>query len=73
MAELYGRLTGNPDWRLLAKAFGWIGHYVEESAKLADTLETSSKEKGPSLIVIPIDYCENALLTKKLGEITCTI
>jgi hypothetical protein len=30
-------------------------------------------EKGPSLVVIPIDYRENALLTKKLGEITCTI
>ena len=27
-------------------------------------------EKGPSLMVIPIDYNENRLLSKKLGEIS---
>jgi acetolactate synthase-1/2/3 large subunit len=64
---------GNPDWLLLAKAFGWHGHYVTKSAELAGTLESAFNEKGPSLVVIPIDYRENALLTKKLGEITCTI
>ena len=64
---------GNPDWELLAQAFGWNGHYVKNAADLAGTLETALTESGPSLVVIPIDYRENPLLTKKLGEITCVI
>jgi acetolactate synthase-1/2/3 large subunit len=73
----FGRHTdlafGNPHWTTLAKAFGWHGHFVKDAIDLADTLEVAFNEKGPSLIVIPIDYRENPLLTKKLGEITCTI
>ena len=64
---------GNPDWLKLADAFDWNGHYVESSSALAGTLEDAFNETGPSLVVIPIDYRENPLLTKKLGEITCTI
>jgi acetolactate synthase-1/2/3 large subunit len=64
---------GNPDWLTLAHAFGWHGHLISESEELAATLETAFNEDGPSLVVIPIDYRENALLTKKLGEITCPI
>jgi acetolactate synthase-1/2/3 large subunit len=64
---------GNPKWTTLAQAFGWHGHYVENSVDLRDTLEAAFTEKGPSLVVIPIDYRENALLAKKIGEITCTI
>jgi acetolactate synthase-1/2/3 large subunit len=73
----FGRHTdlsfGNPDWNTLAQAFGWNGHYVDKSAELEETLEAAFNEQGPSLVVIPIDYRENPLLTKKLGEITCTI
>lgn len=61
---------GNPDWLTLAKAFGWHGHRVERSRDLRATLEQACEEKGPSLVVIPIDYNENLLLTKRLGEIT---
>jgi len=64
---------GNPEWTLLAKAFGWHGHYVSNAANLASVLDAAFDETGPSLVVIPIDYRENALLTKKLGAITCTI
>jgi acetolactate synthase-1/2/3 large subunit len=64
---------GNPDWLKLADAFGWHGHYISESEKLASALCTAFSEDGPSLIVIPIDYRENALLTKKLGEISHSI
>ncbi|MDX1499940.1 MAG: acetolactate synthase large subunit [Woeseiaceae bacterium] len=60
---------GNPDWVGLASAFGWHGHYVSRSADLQGALENAFREEGPSLVVIPIDYRENALLTKKLGEI----
>ncbi len=69
----FGRHTdlafGNPDWELLAQSFGWNGHYVKNAADLAGTLETALTESGPSLVVIPIDYRENPLLTKKLGEL----
>ena len=61
---------GNPDWLKLAGSFGWHGHYVDKSRDLEATLETAFGESGPSLVVIPIDYGENPLLTKKLGEIT---
>ncbi len=61
---------GNPDWEQLASAFAWNGHYVSRSEELAGTLESAFQESGPSLVVIPIDYRENPLLTKKLGEIT---
>ena len=64
---------GNPDWLKLADSFGWHGHYIDQSADLRTALETAFSEEGPSLVVIPIDYRENALLTKKLGEITATI
>ncbi len=73
----FGRHTdlefGNPDWLKLADAFGWNGHYIDKSTELEGALEAAFNEAGPSLVVIPIDYRENALLTKKLGEITCTI
>ncbi|MCH8141243.1 MAG: acetolactate synthase large subunit [Proteobacteria bacterium] len=64
---------GNPDWLQLAASFGWRGHRCENSADLQATLESAFTESGPSLVVIPIDYRENQLLTEKLGEITATI
>ena len=73
----FGRHTdlsfGNPDWTALAEAFGWRGHRVEKSRELSGALETAFQEDGPSLVVLPIDYRENALLTERLGEITCPI
>jgi acetolactate synthase-1/2/3 large subunit len=73
----FGRHTdlafGNPDWLKLADAFGWNGYFVDRAEDFATTLEHAFEESGPSLVVIPIDYRENPLLTKKLGEITCTI
>ena len=73
----FGRHTdlsfGNPDWLKLAESFSWNGHYVDSSEDLAGTLDNAFDETGPSLVVIPIDYRENPLLTKKLGEISCTI
>jgi len=73
----FGRHTdlafGNPDWKLLATAFGWHGHFVANSKDLENTLDNAFEEQGPSLVVIPIDYRENPLLTKKLGEIEWTL
>lgn len=63
----------NPDWLLLAQSFGWQGHLVTNSADLAATLDQALNEPGPSLVVVPVDYNENRLLTQRLGEITCSI
>ncbi|MCC6295361.1 MAG: acetolactate synthase large subunit [Pseudomonadales bacterium] len=60
---------GNPDWLLLAQSFGWHGHRCTRSRELRATLEAACAEPGPSLVVIPIDYRENPLLTRRLGEI----
>jgi acetolactate synthase-1/2/3 large subunit len=64
---------GNPDWLKLAESFGWFGHKVENSRDLVDTLEKAFNEDGPSLIVVPIDYRENMILTERLGNIACPI
>lgn len=64
---------GNPDWLKLASAFSWKGHVVDKSKNLLSTLEKAFNERGPSLVVVPIDYRENMKLTKRLGDIACPI
>ena len=61
---------GNPKWNLLAESFGWNYDYVDKSVELLATIENALSTPGPSLIVVPIDYRENAILTRRLGEIT---
>ncbi len=69
----FGRHTdlsfSNPDWMQLAQAFGWNGFQCDKSRGLEATLEASFDAEGPSLVVIPIDYRENELLTERLGNI----
>lgn len=69
----FGRHTelsfNNPDWMLLAASFGWKGHHVTKSADLVEALTTALDEDGPSLLVLPIDYRENMLLTEHLGDL----
>jgi acetolactate synthase-1/2/3 large subunit len=64
---------GNPDWLELASAFGWNGFYCKRSRDLKEVLEKSFEADGPSLVVVPIDYRENKLLTERLGNIACPI
>jgi acetolactate synthase-1/2/3 large subunit len=63
----------NPDWELLAKSFRWDYQFVADSKDLDAALVNAAEHRGPSLIVIPIDYEENQKLTRRLGELTCTI
>ena len=73
----FGRHTDlsfdNPDFVKLADSFGWNGYRVEKSVELRATLENAFRAAGPSLVVIPIDYRENELLTQRLGNIQCSI
>ena len=64
---------GNPDFVKLAESFGWSGFRVEKSSELRDTLEKTFRAEGPSLVVVPIDYRENELLTKRLGDIAVSL
>jgi acetolactate synthase-1/2/3 large subunit len=63
----------NPDFVQLAEAFGWNGYRVEKSVDLQATLEAAFNDGGPSLVSIPIDYRENELLTKRLGNIAVAL
>lgn len=73
----FGRHTDlmfeNPDWVMLATAFGWQGHRVDNARGLKATLKLALDEDGPSLVVLPIDYRENLELTRRMGEMTCPI
>ena len=64
---------GNPDWGQLAGAFGWDYQRVEASSELLGAIENAAAHRGPSLLVIPVDYDENQKLSKRLGELTCSI
>jgi acetolactate synthase-1/2/3 large subunit len=73
----FGRQTelsfGNPDFVKLAESFGCRGIRVDRSRDLAGALEEAFTADVPSLVIIPIDYRENDLLTKRLGNIACPI
>ncbi len=73
----FGRHTdlsfGNPDFVMLAEAFGGFGARVENAVDLKPTLEKAFASGKPSIVVMPVDYSENLKLTKRLGELTCTL
>lgn len=73
----FGRHTdlafGNPDWVKLAESFGGYGARVENSVDLKPALEAAFESGKPSIVAMPVDYSENMKLTKRLGELTCTL
>lgn len=64
---------GNPDWGDLAKSFGWDFAKVENARDLSGAIKGALAHDGPSLIVVPIDYKENMLLTERLGAVEGTL
>lgn len=64
---------GNPDFVKLAEAFGGYGAYVDKSADLKPALEAAFASGKPSIVAMPVDYTENLKLTKRLGELTCSL
>ncbi len=73
----FGRHTDltftNPDWVKLAESFNWNGVRVNNSRDLRGALDTALAADLPTLITIPIDYRENALLSERLGYIAHSI
>ncbi len=63
----------NPDFELLAKAFGCWGKTVTRGEDLRGIIEEAFRQEGPALVAVPIDYSENLKLTKRLGAIEATI
>ncbi len=64
---------GNPDWEMLARAFGMWGKKINSVDELPSALTEAFQQEGPALIAVPVDYSENMKLTKRLGEIECTL
>ncbi len=64
---------GNPDFELLAQAFGLWGRTLGDTEELAPALEEAFAQPGPALIAIAVDYGENRKLTERLGNLVCAI
>jgi len=63
----------NPDFVKLAESFGGYGARVDNSGDLKPALEAAFDSGKPSIVAMPVDYSENMKLTKRLGELTCTL
>ena len=72
-----GRESGveftNPDFEVLARAFGAKGFRVESARGLAPVLAEALAWPGPSIVDVPVDYRENPKLTARLGQLVCPI
>jgi acetolactate synthase-1/2/3 large subunit len=64
---------GNPDFELLARAFGMWGRALNAPGELPSALEEAFAQDGPALIAVPVDYDENRKLTERLGNLVCSI
>ena len=63
----------NPDFIKLAESFDCHAINVENARDLIPALNEAFTIDKPSLVIVPIDYRENMLLTKRLGHIQCAI
>ncbi len=61
----------NPDFEMLAKAFGCWGKTVTKGEDLRPIIQEAFEV--PALVAVPVDYSENLKLTKRLGSIVATI
>lgn len=64
---------GNPDFVMLAQAFGAKGYRVETARDLAPALRDALACPGPTIVDVPVDYRENPKLTARLGQLVCPI
>jgi len=64
---------GNPDFTMLAKAFGWDGIEITAADELVPALESAFASGRPTVVDCPVDYAENVKLTERLGKLVCPI
>lgn len=70
----FGLNYGNPDFVQYANAYGAHGHLIESTDSFAPTLEKCLNAKGVQVVVVPVDYSENAkVLTQELLAKTCML
>ncbi len=62
--EDWGLEFGNPDFVDYARSYGAQGHRVEKTDDLLSLLSHCLEEGGVNVIEVPIDYAENANLTR---------
>jgi acetolactate synthase-1/2/3 large subunit len=55
---------GNPDFVMLAEAFGCRGLRIDKASALRPALDTALRTAGPVLIDCPVDYTENDRLVE---------
>ena len=63
----------NPDFELLAQAFGIWGRVLDGPGQVQGALEDAFAQDKPAIIAVPVDYSENQKLTKRLGDIDVSI
>ncbi len=63
----------NPDFEVLAQAFGLWGRRIESAEAFGSALDEAFTQPGPALIAVPVDYSENLKLTERLGSLVCPI
>jgi acetolactate synthase-1/2/3 large subunit len=58
----------NPDLASVAKSFGCYSKKIYQAHDLIPTLEQVKRDNsGPTVLILPVDYSENMILTKRLG------
>ncbi len=63
----------NPDFELLAQAFGIWGKTIDGPGQIGPALEEAFNQPGPAIIAVPVDYAENLKLSARLGQIEFAI
>jgi acetolactate synthase-1/2/3 large subunit len=63
----------NPDFEMLAHAFGGWGRRLTSPDQLTGALEEAFAQEGPAIIAVPVEYAENRKLTKRLGDLQFSI
>jgi len=71
----YGRSAfikfGNPDFVKLAESMGLKGYRVTSAMDLIPILKEALEQNVPAVIDCPVDYRENMLFSRKVGELSC--
>jgi acetolactate synthase I/II/III large subunit len=61
---------GNPDFVKLAESYAAKGYSISRAEELLPTLEAALSDGSVSVIACAVDYSENSVLTRMLGELT---